>query len=166
MSADLKIYYCLLVLAIIGVGGIFTGTNPAYTAAELTHHIKTSQAKYLFSESTILAALLVAGKANGIPESNVWIFDPITPDKLSAGQRSWRELMDRGEQDWVRFDDKKVSSDTTAARLFSSGTTGLPKAVAVSHYNLIAQQELLYSADRRDYHVSFWSSLRSIPRIG
>lgn len=149
----------MLVLAIIGVGGIYTGTNPVYTAAELTHHIKTSHAKFLISETAILEPLLKAAKQADIPESNLWIFDPVAPEKLS-GRRSWRELFDHGEQDWVRFDDFKTSSTSTAARLFSSGTTGLPKAVTMTHYNLIAQQELLYTADPRPYHVSIYEHRR------
>ncbi|OAP55592.1 hypothetical protein AYL99_10565 [Fonsecaea erecta] len=47
------------------------------------------------------------------------------------------------KRDWIRFDDEQVSKRTTAARLFSSGTTGLPKAAALSHYNLIAQHTLV-----------------------
>lgn len=60
-----------------------------------------------------------------------------------------------GEEDWVRFDDLKTAQTTTAARLFSSGTTGLPKAVAITHYNLIAQHELVLGANPRPYPVRF-----------
>lgn len=142
----------MLVLAIIGSGAVFTGTNPTYTAAELTHHIKTSRAKYLISESAILKPLLEAAKQNNIPESNLWIFDPIS-DETPKGRKSWRELLNHGEKDWVRFNDQKTTTTTTAARLFSSGTTGLPKAVMITHYGLIAQHELVYATDPRDYHV-------------
>lgn len=142
----------MLVLAIIGTGAVFTGTNPTYTATELAHHIKTSRAKYLISESAILEPLLEAAKRNNIPETNLWIFDPLSKE-VPTGRRSWRELFDHGEKDWVRFDDPKTSSTTTAARLFSSGTTGLPKAVVITHRGLIGQHEMAYAADPRDYQV-------------
>lgn len=142
----------MLVLAIIGTGAIFTGTNPTYTATELAHHIKTSRAKYLVSESAILEPLLEAAKRNNIPEDNLWIFDPLS-NEVPKGRRSWRELFDHGEKDWVRFNDQKTSSTTTAARLFSSGTTGLPKAVTITHYGLIGQHEMAYASDPRNYHV-------------
>ncbi|BCR90211.1 uncharacterized protein ACHE_60097A [Aspergillus chevalieri] len=39
------IYYSMLVLAIVGAGGIFTGTNPSYTPMELEHPFKESYDK-------------------------------------------------------------------------------------------------------------------------
>lgn len=143
----------MLVLGIIGAGGIFTGTNPGYTATELSHHLKTSRAKFIISEPSLLPPILDAAKQNSISECNLWVFDPLEAGPKTS-QRSWRDLFNHGEQDWVRFDDYKISNATTAARLFSSGTTGLPKAVPISHYNLIAQQEMLYTADPRPYDVS------------
>lgn len=62
--------------------------------------------------------------------------------------------MHHGEEDWVRFNDLKTAEETTAARLFSSGTTGLPKACKISHYNLIAQHELVFEVHPRPYRVS------------
>ncbi|QKX61466.1 uncharacterized protein TRUGW13939_08614 [Talaromyces rugulosus] len=147
------IYYCMLVLAIIGVGGVFTGTNPSYTAAELSHHMKTSQSKFLISEPEILAPVLIAAKENGITDSNIWIFDT-QGQKLPEGRRSWKDLFNHGEEDWVRFDDRNVSQKVHAARLFSSGTTGLPKAVTITHLNLIAQHEMTHGAHAPPYDIS------------
>lgn len=144
----------MLVLGIIGAGGIFTGTNPGYTAGELAHHLKTSRAKFIISEPSLLKPLLEAAKQTNVSESNLWVFDPLDAGPKTS-HRSWRDLFDHGDEDWVRFDDYEVSNKTTAARLFSSGTTGLPKAVTMSHYNLVAQQEMLYTADPRTYHVGF-----------
>lgn len=62
--------------------------------------------------------------------------------------------MEQGESDWVRWDDEQRSKDTTAARLFSSGTTGLPKAVEMTHYNFIAQHTMVLEYKSRDYKVS------------
>lgn len=143
----------MLVLATIGAGGVFTGTNPSYTAAELSHHMKTSQSKFLISEPQILTPALIAAHENGIPDSNIWIFDT-QGQTLPEGRRSWKDLFNHGEQDWVRFDDRKRSQTVHAARLFSSGTTGLPKAVAITHLNLIAQHEMTHEAHSRPYDVS------------
>ncbi|GAD92510.1 hypothetical protein PVAR5_1102 [Paecilomyces variotii No. 5] len=147
------ISYCMLVLAIIGVGGVYTGTNPSYTAAELAHHIKTSKSKFLISEPEILDPLLVAAKEQKIPQHHIWIFNPLG-QPIPRDTQSWEELLKFGEQDWVRFDDLDTARTTTAARLFSSGTTGLPKATTITHYNLLAQFELTSKAHPRPYPIS------------
>lgn len=150
---EIKINYSILVLAIIGAGGVFTGSNPAYTPTELAHHIRASEAKFLISEPEILQSLLAAAQQTGVPEQRVWIFNNLG-QSVPTGQKSWKELFEFGEADWVRFNDLATARTTTAARLFSSGTTGLPKAVMITHYNLIAQHELVLGADPRPYPVS------------
>ncbi|KAF3401574.1 putative acyl-coenzyme A synthetase [Penicillium rolfsii] len=147
------INYSILVLAIIGAGGVFTGSNPAYTPTELAHHIRASEAKFLVSEPEIFKSLLDAAQQTGIPAQNVWIFNN-AGQSLPTGQKSWNELFNFGEADWVRFNDLETARTTTAARLFSSGTTGLPKAVIITHYNLIAQHELVLGGDPRPYTIS------------
>jgi acyl-CoA synthetase (AMP-forming)/AMP-acid ligase II len=124
----------MLVLGIIAAGGIFAGTNPAYTQYELVHHIKTSKTRFLISEPEILDAIVAAAKECDIPTSNIWIFD-ILGQAVPRGFRSWNELLQYGEEDWERFDDLETAKNTTATRLFSSGTTGLPKAAELTHYN-------------------------------
>lgn len=142
----------MIVLAVIGAGGVFTGSNPSYTHFELSHHIQTARVSFLISEPEILDNLVTAAKQNNIPDSRVWVFNT-NGRALPSGHRSWTELMTHGEEDWVRFDDEKTSATTTAARLFSSGTTGLPKAAVISHRNLVAQHEFVYGLDHLPYEV-------------
>lgn len=157
----------MLVLAIVGAGGIFTGTNPSYTPMELEHHFKASEARFLISEPEIVGSLKTAAQGVGIPESNILIFNSLGQN-VPSGFRSWDELLKAGEQDWVRFDDLKTTKETTAARLFSSGTTGLPKAVTITHYNMVAQHELVFDVHPRPYRVSFHPLLfyASLTQIG
>ncbi|CAG8933613.1 unnamed protein product [Penicillium salamii] len=147
------INYSMLVLAIIGAGGIFTGSNPSYTSHELAHHINASQTKFLISEPEILGSLHHAAEQMNIPEERIWIFDNLG-QSIPTGMRSWKRLLEAGEEDWVRFDHPDIARQTTAARLFSSGTTGLPKAVTITHLNLIAQHELVYGLNARPYPIS------------
>ena len=150
----------MLVLAIIGVGGVFTGTNPAYTTAELSHHIKTSKSRFLISEPEILESLLEAADENNIPRQNIWIFDALG-QLIPPGHKSWKELLNFGEQGWVRFKDTQSAKTRPAARLFSSGTTGLPKGANLTHYNLISQHELVNKAHSRPYTVSLYQEYRT-----
>ncbi|KMP03203.1 4-coumarate-CoA ligase 2 [Coccidioides immitis RMSCC 2394] len=147
------IYYPILFLAVIGAGGVFAGTNPSYTQFELSHHIKTARVNFLISEPEILENVLLAAKDNNIPSSRVWVFNT-NGRPLPPGCSSWTDLMNYGEEDWVRFNDLDTCKNTTAARLFSSGTTGLPKAAVISHYNLIAQHELVFGVISLPYEIS------------
>jgi len=144
--------YSMLVLGTIGAGGIFTGTNPSYTPYELIHHIRASKAQFLITEPEMLKPMLAAAKECEIPRSRILIFN-VLGQPLPEGFKSWETLLDHGEADWVRFDDLETGKRTEAGRFFSSGTTGLPKAVMMSHHNLVAQHTLYYGTDRRDFET-------------
>jgi len=141
------IYYPILVLGIIAAGGVFAGTNPAYTPHELTHHINTAKVKYLISEPDVLEPLLSAAKECNVAAEKIWVFHPLPDQICPPGRTSWKQLLEHGEKEWVRFDDLQTCKNTTAMRLFSSGTTGLPKAAMVTHYNLIAHHELVFERE-------------------
>src|ERR1700709_2947341 len=142
----------MLFLGIIAAGAAFAGTNPAYTHFELSHHFKTARSKFVIGEAELLPAVLAAAKDCDISQSSIRIFDTQN-EAIPKGFTSWRDLLNHGEKDWIRFDDEQVSRTTTAARLFSSGTTGLPKSAALSHFNLIAQHMLVYEAHPLPYEV-------------
>ncbi|KAK6387197.1 hypothetical protein LTS17_000463 [Exophiala oligosperma] len=148
-----SIHYSMLFLGIVAVGGCFAGTNPAYTQFELTHHFKTSRARFLIVEPELLSNVLPAAKDCNIPRSNIMMFDTQN-EAIPEGFVSWTSLLTHGERDWVRFDDEQTSRNTTAARLYSSGTTGLPKAASLSHYNFVSQHTLVYEYNPAPYEPS------------
>ena len=146
------IMYPMLMLGIIGAGGIFAGTNPSSTPFELGHQMRVSETKFVITEPEMLEAVLVAAKECNIPQSNVLILN-VLGQAIPQGFESWETLLDQGETDWVRFDNIETAKVTEAARLFSSGTTGLPKAAMISHYNLVAQHTLNWEDHKRDYRI-------------
>lgn len=150
------INYPLLVNGIVAFGGIFTGANPSYTVTELVHHLKTAKVKMVLAEPETLAASAAAAKEVGLPRDAVMVLDHVEGAEVSkelADLKRWRSLLTHGEKDWIRLKGKEAR-ETTAALLFSSGTTGLPKAAVLSHYNLIAQHEFVNEWRPKLYEVS------------
>lgn len=152
ISSFNDIHYPLFFLGITGAGGVFTGVNPAYTPYELAHTLKTAKAKWILAQPDLVNTAVEAAKQVGLPKENIVIFNP-NGEKAPPGFKQWNDLLQYGEQDWVRFDDLNKSANTPAARLFSSGTTGLPKAADLTHYNLIAQHTLVFEVNPRQWRV-------------
>jgi 4-coumarate--CoA ligase len=157
-------------LGIISFGGIFAGVNPSHTYFEILHAFQTANVKALIVEPHLLPVALEAASQVTIPHGKIFVFDYDTPlmqpwnpseaqgedlgdEERWDGLASWRTLLCHGECDWVAWDDEQQSKDTTAARLFSSGTTGLPKAVEMTHHNFVAQHTLVMEYKPRDYEV-------------
>lgn len=158
-------------LGILSFGGIFAGVNPSHTPYELSHAFRTAQVRALIVEPELLPNALKAAAQANIPRSNIFVFDHnvrvtqpwhasetwgegLGGEETWGKCQSWRYLMSHGEKDWERWDDERRSKETTAARLFSSGTTGLPKAVEMTHYNFVAQHTMVLEWKPRDYEVS------------
>ncbi|KAF2088761.1 acetyl-CoA synthetase-like protein [Saccharata proteae CBS 121410] len=159
------IAYSLAFLAIVGAGGVYAGTNPSYTAHELAHAFRTADVKFVLVEPAVLKNVATAAAMTAIPDSNIFLFNPTAQKQSQAGapngtvaaepqMRDWDWLMSQGSSDWERFDDHDTATSRPAARLFSSGTTGLPKALDVTHHNFVAHHTLYMEhpvhAPRRD----------------
>ena len=144
--------YPIVANGIIAAGCVYSGTNPSYTDYELSHAVKTAKIKLFIVEPEILPNVLKAANGSGIPRDRILIFDNGFPGQsIPEGFKSWRTLMDHGDTDWERFDDLETSRNRIVARLFSSGTTGLPKAAMLSNYNFIAQHYYVEEHNPRPY---------------
>lgn len=154
LAKNKQINYPILVNGIVASGCIYAGTNPSYTAYELTHTIRAARVKFLVAEPEILPNVLEAAEAAGIPHSNILIFDNLPGQNAPSGFESWRSLLQHGEGDWEGWDDTERNRRETAARLFSSGTTGLPKAAVLSHANFSAQHVMINDYKPKNYKVS------------
>lgn len=124
-------------------GGIFTGANPSFVARELAYQLKDSGASILIAADASMETAMEAAEQAGLPKNRVYSFDATGLDKQKGkarlGSQHWMDLLaseaDAAEFDWVEPTDPK---EATCCLNYSSGTTGVPKGVEVSHYSYVA----------------------------
>ncbi len=111
-------------------GAIPTTLNPTYREREVRYQLETSEAVALLSDGSLLAGI----DLSCLPALRK-LYTTRTPG--SSGSESFDSLLNTGAS--LRFPQPEQDSRLTLATLpFSSGTTGLPKGVMLSHYNLVA----------------------------
>lgn len=119
--------YAIAFLAVAKLGGIVTTTNPLYTSYELNHQLKDAGATYLLSVPMFMENAQKAIEGTNVKE--IFVFGE------AEGATPFADLLKSDGQ----LPDIVINPKEDIVVLpYSSGTTGLPKGVMLTHYNLVA----------------------------
>ena len=122
--------YPIVFFGVIALGGIVTTLNPTFTEKEISYQLKDSGAKYIFTIPAIADKAKTAAAENGINEVFV------------IGEAEGCEPLDS-----LLFDDGSAfpgnvsvnPKEDVCVMPYSSGTTGFPKGVMLTHQNIVSQ---------------------------
>jgi len=120
--------FCAAFHAATLAGAIPTLLNPSYRERELRYQLENSGAAMLISDGSVLEGINLSGLPN--------LRRVYTTRNPFSGAESFRQLLQAVSASLVKGD--KPSNETLAALPYSSGTTGLPKGVMLTHFNLVA----------------------------
>ena len=152
--------WLLVQLATARIGAVLVNLNPAYRTRELAYALERSEVEAVcaipgFRSSDYVAILSeIAPELKGqepqalrpaaLPHlRRVVLWDPVDPAatiRPSAGFTLWGELLAAGEDVPAgRLDEiaAGVDPDDPVNIQYTSGTTGFPKAVVLTHHNLL-----------------------------
>ncbi|KAI9030493.1 phenylacetyl-CoA ligase [Hyaloraphidium curvatum] len=128
-----------IIFGLMGAGGGLSPSNPNYTVRELVHQLKSSGSTLLISHSTCLGPAKEAAAEAGLPDSRLILMDegvPGYPTVKGITERG-KQLTDADVGGKVVLTEREIK-EVPSLVPYSSGTTGLPKGVALSQYNLVA----------------------------
>lgn len=145
-----NIFFPVVFMGVIMAGGIFTGANPSYVARELAHQIRISEPRFLLCAPSSLEIGLEAASQASLFRDQVFVFETIpatgTGSQSRRGCSHWSTLIASvAEGKAFRWKDSSAREECqkTIVLNASSGTTGLPKCVEITHYAYVASTLLM-----------------------
>ena len=147
------IEWLLVQMATARIGVVLVNINPAYRPRELDYALKTSQVQGLFITPRFRTSNYIEMIQEVLPIDSlrhIVVFDPANPNAESPAPEflAWKDVRGDDEIDLNALT-AQLDPDDAINIQYTSGTTGFPKAVVLSHFNIL--NNALFSAHAMDF---------------
>ncbi|ESK94691.1 4-coumarate- ligase [Moniliophthora roreri MCA 2997] len=133
IMSENSVDYSVVVHSLIAIATPFALISAYSTRLELLHAFSLAKLTRLFVQPKYLQAALSAAKEVKLPLKNIYVMNGNL-----KGYRSFGNMIERVEKANIPLmPPRPATKDTLAYLVFSSGTSGLPKAVMITHGNLL-----------------------------
>ncbi|KAF7357705.1 Acetyl-CoA synthetase-like protein [Mycena venus] len=134
------IYYPLCIWALHRLRAIVSPCNPSSTVSELIHQLSQTHPSLIIAHKTVLNVALSSAREVDISEERIVILDD--EEQYHRGFMTVANLTERGLRNPFDWMGRKMGPGEGRKKVAffcaSSGTTGKPKIVAISHFSAIA----------------------------
>ncbi|CRK12656.1 putative acyl-coenzyme A synthetase like protein [Verticillium longisporum] len=123
----------------IAAGGVYSAASSSSTSVELQRQIEDGGATLLIASADCRAVAERAARQTGLPSDRILILES-TNGKRSLLSKSGNDLLSvsSSELPWDEITDPEILIKRIICLVYSSGTTGKPKGVTITHANMVA----------------------------